>query len=123
MGLIMKTFFWSALCADFLPDAIGSGRAIDCFDREHPCHKFGDSRGRASRHVWNSGAEVGSRGRWTNPVLSVHDLTFAGNGIVPINKTGTANKADVAHVQPIIDNAFVGPIPVQQSDLTATQQG
>ena len=61
-------------------------------------------------------------GAGTNPVLLVQDLTFAGNGVVPINKTGAANKPDVQNVQPIVDNAF-GGAPVQQSDLTATQQG
>jgi hypothetical protein len=62
-------------------------------------------------------------GAGTNPVLLVQNLTFAGNGIVPINKTGSANKADVSGVQGVVDNAFVGPAPVQQSDLTASQQG
>ncbi|HVU88579.1 MAG TPA: hypothetical protein VHD36_14760, partial [Pirellulales bacterium] len=39
-------------------------------------------------------------GAGTNPVLSVHNLTFAGNGIVPINGVNnTSNQVDVQNIQ------------------------
>ncbi len=66
-------------------------------------------------------------GAGTNPVLLVQDLTFQGNGVVPINQTGGNNKVDVQGAQGVVDTSISnqsGPtiVPAVQSDLTANQQ-
>ncbi|HVU87499.1 MAG TPA: PEP-CTERM sorting domain-containing protein, partial [Pirellulales bacterium] len=64
-------------------------------------------------------------GAGTNPVLSVHNLTFAGNGIVPINGVNnTSNQVDVQNIQTkFIDNvASNNGVPALPSDLSSPQQ-
>lgn len=64
-------------------------------------------------------------GAGTNPVLSVHNLTFAGNGIVPINVSfPNSNRVDVQDVQThIIDvDANNNAAPVTENDMYATQR-
>ncbi len=61
-------------------------------------------------------------GAGTNPVLLVQNLAFVGNGIVPINATGLANKVDVQDVQTsVVDPYAAGnSAPAQQSNMSAT---
>jgi hypothetical protein len=63
-------------------------------------------------------------GAGTNPVLFVNNLTIAGNGIVPINAKGTANKVDVQDVQTnVVDPyAAANSAPAQQANLSASNQ-
>lgn len=64
-------------------------------------------------------------GAGTDPVLSVHNLTFAGNGIVPINGFNSAsNQVDVQNIQTrIIDNiAENNGVPAVQTDLSSAQR-
>ena len=57
-------------------------------------------------------------------MLLVQNLTFAGNGVVPINGTkGATNKVDAQSVQSSIVDGIAGNsgVPATQADLTAAQ--
>ncbi|HEY4313049.1 MAG TPA: hypothetical protein VGN12_26590 [Pirellulales bacterium] len=63
-------------------------------------------------------------GAGTNPVLLVQNLAFVGNGIVPSNATGTANKVDVQDVQSSVVDPYAAAnsAPAQQSNLSTSDQ-
>jgi hypothetical protein len=79
------------------------------------------------QQVVTFGVQVNSSdlvGAGTNPVLVLQNLTFGGNGIVPINQAGGLNKIDVQAVQsnPIDIVAGANGAPVTQAQLNANQQ-
>jgi hypothetical protein len=63
-------------------------------------------------------------GAGTNPVLFVQNLTFEGNGIVPINATGLVNKVDVQDVQSSVVDPYAASnsAPAVQNNLSASNQ-
>jgi hypothetical protein len=121
----VKTIVWSALCAIFF--LTQSAEAVQLTVLSVATNAT-NSAIPLGEQVVTFGIQVRQSdliGAGTNPVLSVHNLTFAGNGIVPINLSGTPNRVDVQTVQTKVVDLAAGntsPAPATQADLTANQQ-